>query len=98
MIKRLTPETLRRLVLEEKSKVEKTTHSKENKKAKADLSLEGEEDWPGTKSMQSVSQTPGGKLKTLKMIKEREEVLRDQLRALQERRLALRRQIIRDSR
>lgn len=89
---KLTPETLRRLVLEEKAKMEKSL----DPKAKKALAMEMDEDWPGTKAMDSVKQTPGKKLQTIKMIKEAETELRNRLRKLQERRIALRRQIMDD--
>jgi len=95
---KLTPETLRRLVLEEKAKMT-AKMSKEEKKhaldpeAKKEMYMEMDEDYPGTPP-HAKKQTPGKKLEAMKMLKEHEENLRNQLRRLQERRLALRRQII----
>lgn len=89
MATKLTPDMLRKLVLEEKAKM------MNDKKAKKDLALEMDEEWPGEPA-HTVKQTPGKKLETLKMLKEQEAVLRDRLRKIQERRLALRNQIIND--
>jgi hypothetical protein len=89
MATKLTPDMLRKLVLEEKAKM------MNDKKAKKDLALEMDEEWPG-KPAHTVKQTPGKKLQTLKMLKEQEADLRNQLRKVQERRLALRRQIVND--
>lgn len=93
MATKLTPATLRRIVLEEKKKLEKQML---DKKALKDLAMEGDEEWPGTDAMETVKQTPGEKLKTVKMLKEEEARLLRRLRMLQERRLALRKQILRD--
>jgi hypothetical protein len=92
MATKLTPDMLRKLVLEEKAKM---MNDKKTKQAKKDLALEMDEEWPG-KPAHTVKQTPGKKLQTLKMLKEQEVELRDQLRKIQERRLALRRQIVND--
>lgn len=89
---KLTPERLRRLVLEEKAKMtakmdKEGKITKQDKAAKKEMYTEmDEENWHTAK--------PVKKLETMKMIKEHEAKLRDQLRRLQERRLALRRQII----
>jgi hypothetical protein len=107
MATKLTPEALRRIILEEKQKLEskmlqeKKAKSQEamklDKKALKDLKMEmDKEEWPGEDSMETVEQVPGEKLKTLKMLKEEEENLLRRARALQERRLALRKQILRD--
>jgi hypothetical protein len=94
MATRLTPDTLRRLVLEEKAKVERQL----DKAALKELSLDAEEegDWSHPKGQKVVKQAPGKKLQALKMLKEHEEKLRQQLRETTERRLALRRQIMKD--
>lgn len=94
MATRLTPDTLRRLVLEEKAKVER----KLDKAKLKDLALEAEEegDWSHPKGQKVVKHSPGKRLETLKMLKEHEEKLRQQLRETTERRLALRRRIIED--
>jgi hypothetical protein len=97
---KLTPERLRRLVLEEKAKMT-AKMGKEGKKhdldpkAKKEMYMEMDEDYPG-KPPHAKKYTAGKKLETMKMMKEHEENLRNQLRRLQERRLALRRQIISD--
>jgi cell division protein FtsN len=94
---KLTPATLRRIVLEEKKKIEGSL----DKKALKDLHANMEEgDWsdapphaqkhePGDKPM-----GPGAKMKEMRELREQEEALRGRLRRLQERRLALRKQII----
>ncbi len=97
MATKLTPETLRRIVLEEKKKLEDEVAKKHDKKALKDLKMEMDEEWPGTDSMETVKQTPGEKLKTLKMLKEAEARLLRQLRVLQERRLALRKELLSDA-
>jgi len=51
MATRLTPETLRRIVLEEKKKIEAKSEKALDKKALKELQMEMDEDWPGTKSM-----------------------------------------------
>ena len=97
---KLTPATLRRIVLEEKSKITKSTLDKSQLK---DLALEmDEENWhevtppaarkfaPGDKNMSGA----GAKMKEIHELREQEEVLRGRLRRLQERRLSLRKQII----
>jgi hypothetical protein len=97
---KLTPATLRRIVLEEKSKITKSTLDKSKLK---DLALEmDEENWhevtppaarkfaPGDKNMSGA----GAKMKEIHELREQEEVLRGRLRRLQERRLSLRKQII----
>jgi len=90
---KLTPERLRRLVLEEKAKMTKEKGSKLDPKAKKEMYMEMDEDYPGTPP-HAKKYTPGKKLETMKMMKEQEELLRNKLRQLQERRLALRKQII----
>ena len=91
MATKLTPATLRRIVLEEKKKLE----TELDKKALKELQMEMDEDYPGTPPA-AVKHTPGEKLKTAKMLKEAEARLLRQLRIIQERRLALRKQILRD--
>ena len=100
MATRLTPETLRRIVLEEKKKIEmKHGH---DKKALKDLQMEMDEDYPGTKSMKSQTYKPGSKdmdgpgatMKEMRDLRAQEAALRNRLQKLQERRLALRKKII----
>lgn len=103
MATRLTPETLRRIVLEEKKKIEmKHGH---DKKALKDLQMEMDEDWPGTKSMKPTThgklnepgsdmKGAGATMKEMRDIRAQEELLRNRLQKLQERRLALRKKII----
>lgn len=94
---RLTPETLRRLVLEEKAKM-----SKETTKAKKDLHLEmDEEAWHEAKPPAAKKFAPGDKpmgagatMKEMRELRAQEEALRNRLQKLQERRLALRKKII----
>ena len=103
MATKLTPATLRRIILEEKQKIErqmlqeKKAQSKASfdKKALKELEMDMDEDWPG-KPPHAKKYTPGKKLETMKMLKEEEETLLRRARALQERRLALRKQILRD--
>ena len=92
MATKLTPGTLRRLVLEEKAKAEKQLDKKALKMMEMDAEEEG--DWSHPSGQRTVKQTPGKKLQALKMLKEQEDTLRGRLRAVTERRLALRRQII----
>ena len=92
MATKLTPGTLRRLVLEEKAKAEQQLDKKALKMMEMDAEEEG--DWSHPSGQRTVKQTPGKKLQALKMLKEQEEALRGRLRAVTERRLALRRQII----
>jgi hypothetical protein len=92
---KLTPERLRRLVLEEKAKMTAKMEKKHqlDPKAKKEMYMEMDEEYPGTPP-HAKKYTAGKKLETMKMMKEQEENLRNQLRRLQERRLAIRRQII----
>ena len=92
MATKLTPNTLRRLVLEEKAKVEKQLDKKALKMMEMDAEHEG--DWSHPSGQRTVKQTPGKKLQTLKMLKEQEEALRGRLRAVTERRIALRRHLM----
>lgn len=100
MAKKLTPDVLRRIVLEEKKKIEmKHGH---DKKALKDLQMEmDEESWHDAKPPHSKEYKAGssdmkgaGALKEMRQIREHEEALRNRLRKLQERRLALRSRII----
>jgi hypothetical protein len=101
---RLTPETLRRIVLEEKAKISNSAPKSaldKSKLKKLELEMD-EEAWheatppaakkfaPGDKNMNGA----GAKMKEIHELREQEEVLRGRLRRLQERRLALRKQII----
>ena len=105
MATKLTPATLRRIILEEKKKLEnemleekkemKPEESKLDAKALKDLHMEMDEEYPG-KPPHAQKYTPGEKLKTMKMLKEEEERLLRRVRTIQERRLALRKQILRD--
>jgi ribosomal protein S4 len=94
-MKKLTPELLRRIVLEEKKKVE-AKHAKENAKAKKDYHLdETEEQWADATPPASTEYKPGDKdMKAAKMLKEEEIRLRRRLQAVMERRLALKRRIM----
>ena len=94
MATKLTPDTLRRLVLEEKAKAERKLDKGALKMMELDAEEEG--DWSHPSGQRTVKQTPGKKLQALKMLKEQEEALRGRLRAVTERRLALRRQLIDD--
>lgn len=104
---KLTPETLRRIVLEEKAKISNSAPPRTLDKAalkKLELEMD-EEAWheamppaakkfaPGDKSMGA-----GAKMKEIHELREQEEILRGRLRRLQERRLALRKQIINEIR
>jgi hypothetical protein len=105
---RLTPETLRRIVLEEKARISNAAPPRTLDKSKLkQLELEmDEEAWheatppaarkfaPGDKNMNGA----GAKMKEIHELREQEEVLRGRLRRLQERRLALRKQIINEIR
>lgn len=99
MATKLTPETLRRIVLEEKKKIETKTL---DKKALNDLHLSADEEaWHEAKPPAAKKLSPGDKpmgagatMKEMRELREQEEVLRGRLRRLQERRLALRKKII----
>lgn len=102
MAKKLTPDMLRRLVLEEKKKIEmKHGH---DKKALKDLQMEmDEENWHDAKPPHAKEYKAGssdmkgaGALREMRDIRAQEELLRNRLQRLQERRLALRRQIIKE--
>jgi len=95
---KLTPETLRRIVLEEKKKIEKKAL---DKKALKDLQMEmDEESWHDAKPPAAKPYKPGGDMKGAGAMKEmrdlraQETLLRNRLQQLQERRLALRKKII----
>ncbi len=95
-MKRLTPDLLRRIVLEEKKKIEKEKHAKENAKAKKDYHLE-EDEMPLHKGEPIGKRDfkPGDKdMEAAKMLKEEEMRLRRRLQAVMERRLALKRRIM----
>lgn len=94
-MKKLTPELLRRIVLEEKKKVE-AKHAKENAKAKKDYHLdETEEQWADVTPPAATQYKPGSKdMEAAKMLKEEEMRLRRRLQAVMERRLALKRRIM----
>lgn len=100
MIKRLTPDTLRRIVLEEKKKIE-AKHGHDNKALK-DLQMEmDEENWHDAKPTAAKHYKPGDKpmgagatMKEMRDLRAQEEALRNRLQKLQERRLALRKKII----
>jgi len=103
MATKLTPETLRRIVLEEKKKIEKKQMM--DKKALSDLEMDMDEsDWSDAKPVGKGGpyNKPGGDmhapgtLKEMRAIREQETALRNRLRKLQERRLAIRRQALRD--
>lgn len=96
---RLTPERLRRLVLEEKAKMTAKMEKKHqlDPKAKKEMYTEMDEDsWDKAELANKRVFKPGDKptLKEMRAIREQEEMLRNRLRKLQERRLAIRRQII----
>lgn len=94
-MKTLTPQMLRRMVLEEKKKVE-AAHAKENAKARKDYHLEEtEEQWADAEVPAAKQYKPGSKdMEAAKMLKEEENRLRARLRAVMERRLALKRRIM----
>jgi hypothetical protein len=94
-MKKLTPQMLRRMVLEEKKKVE-AAHAKENAKARKDYHLEEtEEQWADADVPAAKQYKPGSKdMEAAKMLKEEETRLRARLRAVMERRLALKRRIM----
>jgi len=94
-MKKLTPELLRRIVLEEKKKVE-DKHAKENAKARKDLHLdEKESQWADETPPHATEYKPGDKdMHAAKMLKEEEMRLRRRLQAVMERRLALKRRIM----
>jgi hypothetical protein len=94
-MKKLTPQMLRRMVLEEKKKVE-AAHAKENAKARKDYHLEEtEEQWADADVPAAKQYKPGSKdMEAAKMLKEEEARLRRRLQAIMERRLALKRRIM----
>lgn len=96
---KLTPERLRRLVLEEKKKMmdKDSKAHKLDPKAKKEMNLEmDEESWDKAPLAHKREFKPGDKptLKEMRALREQEELLRNRLRRLQERRLAIRRQLI----
>lgn len=102
MATRLTPEVLRRIVLEEKKKIEAKSEKKMDKKALKALQMEmDEESWHDAKPPAAKKFAPGDKpmgagatMKEMRELREQEELLRNRLRKLQERRIALRRKVI----
>lgn len=94
-MKKLTPQMLRRMVLEEKKKVE-AAHSKEKAKARKAYHLdETEEQWADADVPAAKEYKPGSKdMEAAKMLKEEEDRLRRRLQAVMERRLALKRRIM----
>jgi len=97
MIKKLTPDLLRRIVLEEKKKIE-AGMDKKSKKAKKEMELDETEHSPaephtplkGHTHKQGKQKSPDG----WTALKEREEFLRNQLRLVLERKMVLRKKII----
>ena len=102
MATRLTPETLRRIVLEEKKKIDSKSEKALDKKALKDLQMEmDEEDWHKAKPPAAKHVKPGDKpmgagatMKEMRELRAQEELLRNRLQKLQERRMALRRRIV----
>lgn len=98
MATRLTPETLRRLVLEEKAKMMKTEKKHElDPKVKKEMHMDMDEgSWDKAPLAKKRDFKPGQKptLEEMRALREQEELLRNRLRKLQERRIALRKQII----
>ena len=96
MIKKLTPDLLRRIVLEEKKKIE-AGMDKKSKKAKKDMELDETEHSPAKPHTPLKGHThKTGKPNTegWTALKEREEFLRNQLRLVLERKMVLRKKII----
>ena len=101
---KLTPDRLRRLVLEEKAKMtaKMGKEGKLDKKALKDLQMEmDEESWHDAKPPAAKKYGPGDKpmgagatMKEMRELRAQEEILRNRLQKLQERRLALRRKIV----
>lgn len=102
MATRLTPETLRRIVLEEKKKIEAKGEKALDRKALKELQMEmDEEAWHEAKPPHAKDYKPGSKdmkgagaLKEMRDLRAQEELLRNRLQKLQERRLALRKKVI----
>lgn len=94
-MKKLTPELLRRIVLEEKKKVE-AKHAKETSKAKKALHLDEKEAfWSDEVPPEAKEFGHGDKdVFAAKKLKEEEIRLRRRLQAIMERRLALKRRIM----
>lgn len=103
---RLTPERLRRIVLEEKKKIEMKHEKALDKKALKELEMEmDEKSWHDAKPSHAREYKPGSsdmrgagatmkEMHELQDLREQEEILRNRLKRLQERRLAVRKQII----
>jgi hypothetical protein len=95
-MKKLTPEMLKRIVLEEKKKMEAKMDA-ENRKAKKALHLEeeGETHWADAEVPAAKEYKPGSKdMEAAKMLKEEEMRLRRRLQAVMEQRLAIKRRIM----
>lgn len=94
-MKKLTPELLRKIVLEEKKKVE-AAHAKETAKAKKALHLdEKEEQWADAEVPAAKEYKPGDKdMHAAKMLKEEEMKLRARLKVVMEKRAQLRQRIM----
>jgi hypothetical protein len=93
-MKKLTPQMLRRMVLEEKKKVE-AAHAKENAKARKAYHLDEEEvQWSAKKPPHAEEIGPQDDMHAAKQLKEEEIRLRRRLQAIMERRLALKRRIM----
>jgi len=99
MAKKLTPELLRRIVLEEKAKIE-AKHglaSKESKKAMREMELEAEEvdeDFGGpqpTKGMPRAAGSGYGAVTGYEKLEESEQILLRRLKVIRERKAQLRR-------
>ena len=95
-MKKLTPQMLRRMVLEEKKKVEAKMDAETRKARKAlHLEEEGDTHWADATVPHAKEYKPGSKdMEAAKMLKEEEDRLRARLRAVMERRLALKRRIM----
>jgi len=100
MIKKLTPDLLRRIVLEEKKKIE-AGMDKKSKKAKKDMELDETEHSPAEPHtpLKGHAHKQGKKkssdaVEGYTVLKEREEFLRNQLRLVLERKMVLRKKII----
>jgi len=105
MAKKLTPELLRRIVLEEKAKIE-AKHglaSKESKKAMREMDLEADEvdeDFAGPQALSGEKPAKGAgagdvtgytKLSEKKKLEESEQILLRRLKVIRERKAQLRR-------
>ena len=99
MIKKLTPDLLRRIVLEEKKKIE-AGMDKKSKKAKKDMELDETEHSPAKphKQLKGYEQklSGPGTMDQMKNLKEHEMKLRNALKMILERKELLRKKIISD--